>query len=145
MRWSFRFARVFGIDLKVHATFFLIVLLFAMQGSGGGLPGVIWATVSVLLLFACVVLHELGHAVVAMRFGIPVREIILLPIGGVAMLSRSPSKARHELLIAIAGPLVNVAILAVLAPVTWFAVGGWDGFRRLTAAVRSTGPAGGPG
>ena len=145
MRWSFRFARVFGIDLKVHATFFLIVLLFAMQGSGGGLPGVIWATGSVLLLFACVVLHELGHAVVAMRFGIPVREIILLPIGGVAMLSRSPSKARHELLIAIAGPLVNVAILAVLAPVTWFAVGGWDGFRQLTAAVRSTGPAGGPG
>lgn len=131
MGGSFRIARITGIDLKVHWTFLLIILWGALGGVrvGGGVVGVslLGAAVgvaSVLLLFVCVTLHEFGHALVARRFGVPVREIYLLPIGGVAMLSRSPSKPVHELLIAIAGPLVNVAILAILVPVLVVIAGG---------------------
>src|SRR3954454_23716492 len=99
MGWSLRIARIFGIDLKVHITFLIIVFLGAYQGSmyaPNRTAGAAFGVVVVLLLFTCVVLHELGHSVVAIRFGIPVREIILLPIGGVAQLSRSPSQPMHE-------------------------------------------------
>jgi Zn-dependent protease/CBS domain-containing protein len=74
-------------------------------------------------VFACVTLHELGHGVVARRFGVEVREIMLLPIGGVARLLREPSKAWHELLIAVAGPLVNAVIAAVIWVLTWATLG----------------------
>jgi Zn-dependent protease/CBS domain-containing protein len=81
-----------------------------------------------ILLFVCVTLHELGHSIAAQRFGIPVREIVLLPLGGVALLSRNPSKPWHELIIAAAGPLVNVVIAAVLIGVTGAvaAIGNFD-------------------
>jgi Zn-dependent protease len=114
MRWSFRIARIAGIDLRVHITFFLIVILGASQWSGFGPRGMLFGTALILLLFLCVTLHELGHSLVAQRFGVTVKEIILLPIGGVAMLSRIPSKPAQELLIAIAGPLVNVVIAAAI-------------------------------
>lgn len=114
MKWSFTIARFLGIDLKVHATFFLIVLLGSARWSDHGAPGMGFGALLMLLLFVCVVLHEFGHAVVAQRFGIPVREIVLLPIGGVALLARNPSKPAHELLIAAAGPLVNVVIVVGL-------------------------------
>jgi len=115
MKWSFSIARIAGIDIKVHATFFLILVFGALQWGGPhGAPGAAFGVLLMLLLFACVVLHELGHSLVAKVFGIPVREIILLPIGGVAQLQKNPEKPLHELLIAIAGPLVNVAIAAGL-------------------------------
>lgn len=110
MRWSWPVARISGIDLKIHVTFLLIVVLGAMQWSGYGLPGMAFGAAMILLLFACVTLHEFGHALVAQRLGITVREIVLLPIGGVAVLSRNPNRPSHELLIAAAGPLVNVVI-----------------------------------
>lgn len=131
MKWSFRFARVFGIDLKVHVTFLFVLALWASQGAARGVGGMLLSVATILSLFACVLLHELGHSVAAIRFGIPVREIILLPIGGVAMLSKSPGKARHELLIAAAGPAVNVVILAVLVPVLLFVTGGGAGLQQL--------------
>lgn len=117
MSWAYRIARVSGIDIKVHVTFVLILALFGWQwgrdhGAGGAAFGVLLA----LALFACVTLHELGHSLVAQRFGIPVRQIVLLPLGGVALLGRIPEKPRQELLIAIAGPLVNVAIALLLLP-----------------------------
>jgi Zn-dependent protease len=114
MRWSWPVARFAGIDVKIHATFLLIVVLGAAQWSSYGPGGIAFGALLMIALFACVTLHEFGHALVAQRFGIPVREIVLLPIGGVAALARNPSKPLHELLIAAAGPAVNVILATVL-------------------------------
>lgn len=115
MKWSFRLTRVAGIDIRVHATFGLILLLGAVQwGVPHGAPGAAFGVLAMLFLFACVVLHELGHSLVARAFHIPVREILLLPIGGVAKLEKNPEKPVHELLIALAGPAVNVVLSLVL-------------------------------
>src|SRR5690349_20563937 len=126
MNWSFRVAQVAGINIKVHITFFLILFLGALQWGAYGGWGALFGVLLMILLFTCVVLHELGHSIVAQYFGVPVREIILLPIGGVALLNRNASKPLHELLIAAAGPLVNVVIALVLlvALITTAAVGG---------------------
>jgi Zn-dependent protease/CBS domain-containing protein len=117
MTWSFRIAQIAGINIRVHITFFLILALGAIQwgGQGGGLEGALFGVVLMLLLFTCVTLHELGHSIVANRLGVPVREIILLPLGGVAVMNKQPEKPIHEFLIAIAGPLVNVVIALLLA------------------------------
>src|SRR3712207_3113385 len=93
MQWSFRVARVAGIDIKVHVSFVLIVALGALQWSGrNGVPGAVFGALLILMLFVCVTLHELGHSLVAQRFHIPVRSIILLPVGGIAFLERNPTK-----------------------------------------------------
>ncbi|MCS6846791.1 MAG: site-2 protease family protein [Anaerolineae bacterium] len=122
MGWSFKIARVRGIDIKVHATFFLILVFGALQWAGSvpGNPieGALFGMVLMILLFTCVTLHELGHSIVAQIFDIPVREIVLFPLGGVAFIARSPEKPLHELLIAVAGPVVNVVIAAILFVVT---------------------------
>jgi Zn-dependent protease/predicted transcriptional regulator len=116
MRWSFRVARLAGIDIKVHLTFFLIVGFGAFQwGSSHGARGALFGALLITLLFFCVVLHELGHSLVARCFGIQVKQIVLLPIGGVAVMDRNPEKPVHELLIALAGPLVNLLIALFLA------------------------------
>ncbi len=140
---GFRIARLFGIDVKIHWTFVFIVLLVGLRWASAGPAGIAFGLTLVALLFLCVTLHEFGHALVAQRFGIAVREIVLLPIGGVAVMGRMPEKPKQELLIAIAGPLVNVAILAVLVPV-WLIAGGtfpgllesmWSGDGRLTSVA----------
>ena len=115
-RWSFKLAEPFGIGVYVHASFLLIVAWVALgqMGAGGGLGAVLGSVVFLLAIFACVVLHELGHALAARRYGIRTRDIILLPIGGVARLERMPEKPEQELVVAIAGPLVNVGIAAAL-------------------------------
>ena len=124
MTWSLRIARVFGIDIKLHATFPLILVLGAVQwGNRFGAEGALFGAALMALLFLCVTLHELGHSVVAQAFKIPVREIVLLPLGGVAMLGRNPDKPLHELLIAAAGPAVNVVIAAGLLLATGFTAG----------------------
>lgn len=116
MRWSWRVARVADIDIKVHVTFLLILGLGALAWSGvHGLAGAAFGALMMALLFTSVTLHELGHSVVAQRFGVPVREIVLLPIGGVAMMAGRPKKPAHELLIALAGPAVNVVLAIALA------------------------------
>ncbi len=122
MGWSFRILTVKGIDIKLHATFLLILILGALQWAGqmpeNPLYGAGFGVVLMLLLFTCVTLHELGHSLVAQHFGIPVREIVLTPLGGIAMITRKPEKPSHELMIAIAGPLVNVLIALVLFVIT---------------------------
>lgn len=115
VRWSLRLGSVSGIDIRVHFTFALLVLLSASQlGQMHGSRGALFGALFVICLFACVVLHELGHSLVAQRFGVGVREIVLLPIGGVARLLSEPKKPLHELLIALAGPFVNVLIALAL-------------------------------
>jgi Zn-dependent protease/CBS domain-containing protein len=101
---------VSGIPIRVHLTFLLLLGFFALKGDG---PARWTGPLFVLLLFACVVLHELGHSLVAQRFGIGVSEIVLYPIGGVARLEKLP-KPKQELWIALAGPAVNVVIAAIL-------------------------------
>jgi len=116
MSWSYRITNVAGIPIRVHVTFFLILLLGAYQWYGmlGTLGAAAFGAALMLLLFLCVVLHELGHSLVAQAYGIPVREIVLLPLGGVAQMTKHPERPAHELLIALAGPLVNVLIAALL-------------------------------
>ncbi len=114
-RWALRMGSLFRIDLYVHVTFPLLVAWFgAMAWSAGGYRAALREVLLVLCLFGCVVLHELGHALTARRFGIGTRDITLYPIGGVARINRMPTRPREELLVALAGPMVNVAIAALL-------------------------------
>ncbi len=118
MRWSYRIARVAGIEIRVHTTFVLVLALGAMQwGAPHGASGAVFGVALTALLFLCVTLHELGHALAARAFGIPVKDIVLLPIGGVASLTRKPRLPWHELVIALAGPAVNVVLALGLAGV----------------------------
>jgi stage IV sporulation protein FB len=111
MPWSFRLVRLFGTDVKVHVTFLLLLLVYAVvayQDGGGTIA--LRVTGLFVALFACVVLHEFGHILMARRFGIRTPDVILLPIGGVARLERMPDEPRQELLIAAAGPFVTLLI-----------------------------------
>jgi Zn-dependent protease len=116
MRWSWRIARLAGIGVYIHVTFLLLVIWVVVSSY---LPHRSWldavdGTIFILLIFGCVVLHELGHALAARRFGIRTRDITLLPIGGVARLERMPEQPRQELVVALAGPAVNVGLAAAL-------------------------------
>jgi Zn-dependent protease len=116
IKWSFRFARIAGIDIAVHATFALLlgwIALTVWRSTESG-SAVLQGLFFVLTLFGCVVLHELGHALTARHFGIRTRSITLLPIGGVAAMEKMPEDPKQEMLVAIAGPMVNVVIAAAL-------------------------------
>lgn len=119
MGWSLQIATFRGIALKVHASFALILVLGAASWAPLGVGGMAFGATLVLLLFGCVTLHEFGHALAAQRYGIPVKEVVLLPIGGVAILSRATRQPVQELVIAAAGPAVNVVIAALLAAGLW--------------------------
>ena len=115
MRWSFRIARVSGIDVRLHVTFAFALLWFALGfADANGWRGAAFGVLLICSLFVCLTLHELGHGIVAQRFGLSVREILLLPIGGVARLTSEPRKALHELWIALAGPAINFLIAGAL-------------------------------
>lgn len=119
MQLSWKLGRIAGIDVFVHPTF-LLVLLFPGVLSGGLLTILL-----VLSVFGCVLLHEFGHALMARRFGIETEDITLYPIGGVARLRRLPRAPGAELLIALAGPAVNFAIVGTMLAL------GFLGFDRL--------------
>jgi Zn-dependent protease len=113
---SWYLGRWFAIPIYVHPTFLLLPVLALLENPGGGLIGGAFMVVLILAVFGCVLLHELGHALMARYFGIGTADITLYPIGGVARLNRMSEKPSEELLIAVAGPAVNVAIVALLTP-----------------------------
>jgi Zn-dependent protease len=117
MSWSFRLGRWFGIDVFVHFTFVLVLGFLAVTHwmAEREIARVVEGVLFFLALFGCVLLHEFGHALMARRYGVQTRDIILLPIGGVARLERMPSEPRQEFWIALAGPAVNVVIAGMLA------------------------------
>src|SRR2546429_4457840 len=111
MGWSIPILRVAGIQLRIHITFLLLIawVAFAYYAQGGS-PAAVGGVLFILLLFACVVLHEFGHALAGKAFGINTPDITLLPIGGVARLERIPDEPVQELVIAAAGPAVTALI-----------------------------------
>ena len=115
MGGSFKIGRAFGIDVKVHWSFFLLLAFFgylAFSDSGSLVDALVTISI-VVALFFCVLLHEYGHALVALRLGSEVQDITLLPIGGLARMKALPERPIDEVKVAVAGPLVNV----VLAPI----------------------------
>jgi len=118
MRMSWKLGRVAGIDLFLHPTF--LILLAYVGATQRGLESILLVSA----VFGCVLLHELGHALMARRFGIATEDITLYPIGGVARLCRMPKAPGAELLIALAGPAVNVAIALALSVLLALGLGG---------------------
>src|SRR5437870_13691547 len=119
MGWSVNIGTIAGTAVRIHVTFllFLVWIFVASYMSGG--PQAAWnSTAFMVLLFACVLAHEFGHIFTARVFGVATPDVTLLPIGGVARLERIPEKPQEEFLIAIAGPLINVAIAFGLVLVT---------------------------
>lgn len=126
MNSSLLIARLFGIPVRVHWTFALLLawLVFANYQQIGVInwSALSWTLLSIGSLFACVLLHELGHALMARRYGVATRNIMLLPIGGLAMLDRLPDKPRQELLVALAGPAVNLFLSLLFIPLLLLSV-----------------------
>ena len=114
--WSIPAGRLFGVDIRIHLTFlFLLAFVWFTQSVTMGTAGAMRGVALVAIIFGCVVLHELGHALVARRSGVAVRSIILLPIGGVTLMEdMGPHNSNpvRDIRIALAGPLVNLVIAA---------------------------------
>lgn len=131
MKGSLTIATIADIPVKVHWTFglFALVLVYLTYISGFNYSMVGWVALFILALFVCVVLHEYGHALTARHYGVKTRDIILSPIGGIARLERLPEKPVQEFFIALAGPLVNMAICFVMIP--YFMLYSFDGVWEL--------------
>lgn len=114
--WSVRVGSLAGIPIRIHVTFLLLLAWIALAYSlrGLGPTATLNGVLLVVCVFAVIVVHELGHALVARRYGVHTREILLLPIGGVASLERIPERPSQELAVAVVGPAINLAIAAIL-------------------------------
>jgi Zn-dependent protease len=128
--WSMNLFRVRGIQLSIHASFFLLLAYVAWEGwTAAGWLGAAWLTLGTVAVFISVTLHELGHATAARCFGIRTPRILLLPIGGMAEMESIPRSPREEIIIALAGPAVNYLIIGVLLIFVRFPNGlNWDYF-----------------
>lgn len=126
MKWSYHLTTIKGTEVRIHATFALLLAFVAWQATtlGGGWRDALEAMALVCTMFFCVLLHEFGHVFAARRYGILTPDITLLPIGGIARLERMPRKPSEELVVALCGPLVNVLIAVLIAlalglPFSW--------------------------
>lgn len=117
MKWSYHLATIKGTEVRIHATFALLLAFVAWQATriGGSWQDALEAMALVCALFFCVLLHEFGHVFAARRYGIHTPDITLLPIGGIARLERMPRRPSEELFVALCGPLVNVVIAVLIA------------------------------
>src|SRR2546430_8190000 len=115
-RWTWQLGRIAGIAIRIHVTLLLllawIAIAYIVAGASGG--AVVLGLMLVLSVFVVIVVHELAHALVARRFGVRTRDILLLPIGGIASLERMPENPVQELAVALVGPAVNLALAMVL-------------------------------
>ena len=124
MRWSLNIGKIFGIRFKIHITFFLLVLfIFASVLQEQGLKNALIAAAFICAVFACVLIHEIGHSLIALLFGKRATSITLLPIGGIATLEEIPEKPLQEIAMAGVGPLINLAIAGVI----FLLIGSWSG------------------
>ena len=115
MKGTFKLGKIAGISLFIHWTFSLLILfiIYINYKAGQNLTQILWSVLFILCIFLTVLLHELGHALTATKFDIKTKDITLLPIGGLARLERIPEKPSEELMVAVAGPLVNIALALV--------------------------------
>lgn len=115
MKWSWKIATISGIGVYLHVTFLILVAYFVLntRSGGGGLLDMLGTLLLLAAIFSIVVMHEFGHALAARRYGIRTQDITLLPIGGVARLERIPEDPKQELVVAVAGPAVNVVLAAL--------------------------------
>jgi Zn-dependent protease/predicted transcriptional regulator len=116
MKGALKIGSVSGIKIEVHWSFTLLLIWVAFLEiqKGSDLNRILLNEALILVLFVCVILHELGHALTAKKFGVKTKNILLLPIGGVATLEKMPEKPAQELWIALAGPAVNLVIAILL-------------------------------
>ena len=126
MKASLYIGRPFGIKVTVHWTFFILIayIIYINIKNGSSFAEMSESVLFVLTIFGCVILHELGHSLAAKRYGILTRGITLLPIGGVASLTKIPEEPQKELFVAIAGPLINLSIALILLFI--LLLGGFD-------------------
>lgn len=124
MGWSINIGKIFGIRFRIHATFFLLLFfIFISTLEQFGISRAIMSTLLVCAVFVCVLIHEIGHSLIARRFGKETKSITLLPIGGVATIEEMPEKPAQEIAMAIVGPFINLAIAGIL----YLIVGRWSG------------------
>jgi Zn-dependent protease/CBS domain-containing protein len=120
MRWSLNLGSIAGTAIRIHITFLLfLVWLGTIYYRQGGTEAAWQGTLFIVLIFLCVLLHELGHVFAARRYGVQTRDVTLWPFGGISSMERMPDKPSEELIVAVAGPAVNVAIAGVLLLFLW--------------------------
>lgn len=121
MKFSLYLGKFKGIKVFIHWTFSILLLwiIVANTRSGIAIEDTVWSVLFILIIFFCVLLHEFGHALTAQKYGIQTRDIILLPIGGLARLEKLPDDPKQELYVALAGPLVNLAIFLLLSVIIY--------------------------
>ena len=124
MKGSLKLGKLFNVPIEIHWTFIFILIwvVFSEIKNGGTIENALMSVVFVLLLFVCVVLHEFGHILTARKFGVKTKRITLLPIGGMASMDKIPEKPKQELLVAVAGPAVNIVVATILLlflPLDW--------------------------
>jgi len=139
MKWSLSLGKVSGIQVYIHWTFLILVgwIVFQNAASGQTTDQILWAVAFLLAIFFCVFLHELGHALAARRYNIKTRDITMLPIGGLARLETIPEDPKQELVVALAGPAVNLVIAGLLWMLVSLDPGSAESFDMMTLDSRS--------